>query len=83
MTIANTRCLPSANLSEALRACAEHAAAMATAMQEVAQYAEVAAPANGYDAGDCRRLRQKAGTRGGVAADSGCHNTVSWSIHHE
>ena len=38
-----------ASLSEALRACAEHAAAMATAMQEVALYAEVVAPTNGQD----------------------------------
>jgi transcriptional regulator with XRE-family HTH domain len=38
-----------ASLSEALRACAEHAAAMATAMQDVALYAEVVAPSNGQD----------------------------------
>ena len=37
---------PHASLSEAFRACAEHAAAMANAMQDVAQYAEVAAPSN-------------------------------------
>lgn len=41
---------PHASLREAFRACAEHAAAMAEAMQEVAQYAEVDAPANEHDA---------------------------------
>lgn len=40
---------PHASLSEAFRACAEHAAAMASAMQEVAQYAEVNAPSNGHE----------------------------------
>ena len=40
---------PHASLSEAFRACAEHAAAMAHAMQEVAQYAEVNAPPNGHE----------------------------------
>lgn len=37
---------PHASLSEAFRACAEHAAAMASAMQDVAQYAEVGTPSN-------------------------------------
>lgn len=37
------------SLSEALRACAEHAAAMATAMQEVALYAQDVAPTNGQE----------------------------------
>jgi transcriptional regulator with XRE-family HTH domain len=42
---------PYASLSEAFRACAEHAAAMASAMQDVAQYAEVAPPTNGQKRG--------------------------------
>jgi transcriptional regulator with XRE-family HTH domain len=37
------------SLSEALRACAEHAAAMATAMQEVALYAAETVPINGQE----------------------------------
>lgn len=40
---------PHASLSEAFRACAEHAAAMASAMQDVAQYAEIDAPANSQE----------------------------------
>ena len=38
-----------ANLKEALQACAEHAAAMAEAMQEVSLYAEVVVPAGSQE----------------------------------
>jgi transcriptional regulator with XRE-family HTH domain len=40
---------PQANVSEALRVCAETASAMATAMHELALRAEVAAPTNAQE----------------------------------